>query len=103
MTDLFEALYPSLSSFPKDFEILYRGLEPGQTSSWRGIQISAQEVDHYSGSPSLALSISDGAKRFAFSGDSGWCEGVIKAGREPIFISLNAQRSAQRPPCISII
>ena len=81
MTDLFEALYPSLASFPKDFEILYRELEPGQTSSWRGIQISAHEVEHYSGSPSLALSINDGAKRFAFSGDSGWCEGAIKAGR----------------------
>ena len=80
MTDLFEALYPSLSSFPKDFEILYRELEPGHTSSWRGIQISAHEVEHYSGSPSLALSISDGDKRFAFSGDSAWCDGVIEAG-----------------------
>jgi ribonuclease BN (tRNA processing enzyme) len=80
-TELFEALYPSLSSFPKDFEILYRELEPGNPSSWRGIQLSAYEVDHYSGSPSLALSISDGAKRFAFSGDSAWCAGVIEAGR----------------------
>jgi ribonuclease BN (tRNA processing enzyme) len=80
-TDLFEALYPSLSSFPKDFEILYRELEPRHASSWRGIQISAYEVEHYSGSPSLALSISDGAKRFAFSGDSAWCDGVIEAGR----------------------
>jgi ribonuclease BN (tRNA processing enzyme) len=81
-TDLFEALYPSLSSHPKDFEILYRELEPGHTSSWRGIQISPYEVDHYSGSPSLALSVDDGAKRFAFSGDSAWCEGVTEAGRE---------------------
>jgi ribonuclease BN (tRNA processing enzyme) len=80
-TDLFEALYPSLPSFPKDFEILYRELEPSHTSSWRGIQISAYEVDHYSGSPSLALSVDDGAKRFAFSGDSAWCEGVTEAGR----------------------
>jgi len=81
-TDLFEALYPSLSSFPKDFEILYSELEPRHTISWRGIQISAHEVNHYSGSPSLALSVNDGAKRFAFSGDSAWCEGVIEAGRE---------------------
>ncbi len=80
-TDLFEALYPTLPSLPRDFEILYRELEPGHTSSWRGTQISAHEVVHFSGSPSLGLSVSDGAKRFAFSGDSAWCEGVIEAGR----------------------
>jgi ribonuclease BN (tRNA processing enzyme) len=81
MTDLVEALYPTLSSPPKDFAILYRELEPGRTSSWRGIQISAHEVVHFSGSPSLALSVSDGAKRLAFSGDTSWCGGVIEAGR----------------------
>ncbi len=80
-TDLWEALYPSISSNPRDFEILYRDLQPGGMNTWRGIQISAHEVDHYSGSPSLALSVSDGSKRFAFSGDSAWCEGVIEAGR----------------------
>ena len=51
MTDLFEALYPSLSSLPKDFEIRYRELEPAHTRSWRGIQISAHEVVHFSGVP----------------------------------------------------
>ena len=80
-TDLWEALYPTLSSQRRDFEILYRELEPRQVSTWQGIQISAHEVDHYSGSPSLALSVSDSSKRVAFSGDSNWCEGVIEAGR----------------------
>lgn len=82
MTNLLEALYPTLSTTPKDFEILYRELEPRRTSSWRGLQISVHEVEHYSGSPSLALSVDDGAKRFAFSGDSSWCDGVIAAGHE---------------------
>ncbi len=80
-TDLWEALYPGLSNQRRDFEILYRELEPGRANTWRGIQISAHEVEHYSGSPSLALSVSDGSKRMAFSGDSSWCEGVIEAGR----------------------
>ncbi len=80
-TELFEAMYPSLSSQRRDFEIRYRELEPGKTSEWRGLPISASEVVHYSGSPSLALSVADGHKRFAFSGDSGWCDGVIEAGR----------------------
>jgi ribonuclease BN (tRNA processing enzyme) len=80
-TELFEALYPSLLSVPRAFEIRYRELEPGQTSLWRGIPITAHEVDHFSGSPSLALAFDDGGKRFSFSGDSGWCGGVIEAGR----------------------
>lgn len=80
-TELFEAMYPSLSDFPRDFEILYRELDPGKTSAWRGLPISAYEMDHYSGSPSLALRVADGDRRFAFSGDSGWCDGVIAAGR----------------------
>jgi ribonuclease BN (tRNA processing enzyme) len=80
-TELFEAMYPSLSTAQRDFEIRYRELEPGKTSAWRGVPISAYEVVHYSGSPSLALSVAEGQKRFAFSGDSGWCDGVIEAGR----------------------
>ncbi len=79
--ELLESLYPSIGSFPRDFELLYRELEPGRTSSWRGISITSHEVDHFSGSPSLALALDDGRKRFSFSGDSGWCDGVIEAGR----------------------
>ncbi len=80
-TELFEAMYPSLPSFPRDFEIRYSELEPGKTSAWRGLPISAYEMDHYSGSPSLSLKVADGDKRFAFSGDTGWCDGVCEAGR----------------------
>jgi ribonuclease BN (tRNA processing enzyme) len=79
--ELSEALYPSLLSGPKEFEIRYRELEPGQANLWRGVSIAAYAVDHFSGSPSLALAISDGGKRFSFSGDSGWCGEVIEAGR----------------------
>ncbi len=79
--ELFEAFYPSLLAARKEFEILYRELEPGRAHSWRGVSITAHEVEHFSGTPSLALAIGDGGKRFAFSGDSTWCAGVIEAGR----------------------
>jgi ribonuclease BN (tRNA processing enzyme) len=38
-------------------------------------------MDHYSGTPSLGLSFADEGRLFGFSGDSGWCGGVIEAGR----------------------
>lgn len=81
-TALLEALYPTMSSAPKDFEILYREFDPAHAISWRGLEVSAFEVEHFSGSPSLALAVSDGAKRFAFSGDTTWCPGAIAAGRD---------------------
>ena len=62
-----------------DFGIRYRELEPGHTRSWRGIQISAHEVVHFSALP-RALSGRRWRKRFAFP-DSAWCDGVIEAGR----------------------
>ncbi|MGA7327247.1 MAG: MBL fold metallo-hydrolase [Rhodomicrobium sp.] len=79
--ELMECLYPGVYALRRGFDIIYRELEPGQTTRWRGLEIAAYEVQHYSGAPSLAFSIADGEGRFAFSGDSGWCDGVIQAGR----------------------
>ncbi len=78
---LFECLYPGVIAMRRDFELIYRELTPGETRHWRGIPISPFAVEHFSGSPSLALSLKDGGRRFSFSGDSGWCKGVIEAGR----------------------
>jgi ribonuclease BN (tRNA processing enzyme) len=78
---LFECLYPGIQALPRDFPLTYRELSPGTMAEWRGIAISAFEVDHFSGTPSLALSFADQGRIFGFSGDSGWCDGVIEAGR----------------------
>jgi ribonuclease BN (tRNA processing enzyme) len=78
---LLECLYPSLNSLPRGFQVTYGELAPGTVTEWRGLPISAFAVEHFSGSPSLALSFDDGGRRFSFSGDSTWCDGVIEAGR----------------------
>jgi ribonuclease BN (tRNA processing enzyme) len=78
---LFECVYPSLNALPREFEINYRELLPGSAAAWRGLTINAYEVDHFSGKPSLALSFADEGRILGFSGDSGWCDGVIEAGR----------------------
>jgi len=79
--DLMECVYPGILQVPMPFEILFRELYPGFASEWRGLLIEAFEVNHYSGSPSLALSLREEEKQFSFSGDSGFCRGVIEAGR----------------------
>jgi ribonuclease BN (tRNA processing enzyme) len=78
---LLECLYPSLNSLPRNFQITYGELAPGTVTEWRGLPISAFAAEHFSGSPSLALSFDDDGRRFGFSGDSTWCDGVAEAGR----------------------
>jgi ribonuclease BN (tRNA processing enzyme) len=78
---LFESLYPAIQALPRNFSWTYKELSPGTKTAWRGLPIVAHEVDHYSGTPSLALSFADRGRIFGYSGDSGWCDGVIEAGR----------------------
>ncbi len=78
---LLECLYPAIQSLPRNFELIYTELPPGKVTAWNGLPISAFEVNHSSGSPSLALSIADAGRVFSYSGDSSWCEGAIAAGR----------------------
>lgn len=78
---LFECLYPTIKDMPRRFELRYSELPPGKATPWRGLTIQGFEVEHFSGTPSLALSIADDGKVFSFSGDTTWCGGVIAAGR----------------------
>jgi len=79
--EMWESLYPGMLAQFESLDLDYTEFTPGNPREWRGLTFNAFEVDHFSGSPSLALNIHDGEKRFAFSGDSGWCDGVVRAGR----------------------
>jgi ribonuclease BN (tRNA processing enzyme) len=78
---LLECLYPTIKTLPRTFELIYGELPPGAVTKWRGLPIAAFEVEHFSATPSLALSFTDDGRLFGFSGDSSWCEGAIAAGR----------------------
>jgi ribonuclease BN (tRNA processing enzyme) len=78
---LLECLYPTIKDLPRSFELRFRELPPGKETPWRGLPIRAFDVVHFSGTPSLALSIADDGQVLSFSGDSSWCSGVIEAGR----------------------
>ncbi len=95
---LFECLYPGLGAHPREFEIAYTELQPLREQSWRGLPLSAYEVEHFSGTPSLALSIEDKARRLSFSGDSGWCEGVAAAGRAADLYVVECTSYSTRTP-----
>jgi len=52
-------------------------IEVGRPSDVLGHSITTTEVLHYSGAPSTAIVLSDGQKRFAYSGDTEWVEALV--------------------------
>ena len=79
-----EVLYPRVLDTPRAFPLHFVELaaeKRQEVAALPGITITPYEVNHFSGSPSYALRFEIGTKVFAFSGDAGWGESVVNAGR----------------------
>jgi ribonuclease BN (tRNA processing enzyme) len=80
-----EVFYPRVLDAAHTFPINFIELHGGVTheiDGLDGVAITPYEVNHFSGSPSYALRFETRDKVFAFSGDAGWSENVIRAGRD---------------------
>ena len=53
----------------------------GMPADVLGLDVVSAEVVHFSGAPSTALRISDGAKTFSYSGDTQWTEALLPIAR----------------------
>lgn len=79
-----EVFYPRVLDAPRSFPLEFIEISAGpayRPPCLPGVTVTAFEVDHFSGSPSHALRFEADGKTFAFSGDTGWHENVINAGR----------------------
>ncbi len=79
-----EVFYPRVLDAPHAFPLEFVELTAGtahHVDALPGVAITPFEVNHYSGSPSYALRFETADKVFAFSGDTGWTETVVEAGR----------------------
>lgn len=72
-----EALFPGSIEVAPRFKMNFVEIEPGSPLSLGKLHITAFEVSHPSGAPSLALRISGGGRTIAFSGDTEWTEALI--------------------------
>ncbi len=79
---LTDCLYPDLRDKVLVPDGTFSELFPAQPAKWKGLTITPFKVEHVPGIPSLAFRIEDAGRVFAFSGDSGWCPGVIDAGKQ---------------------
>ncbi len=76
-----EAFYPTMSGVPRIFDLHFKELRVREPQEIEGVKVEAFEVRHFSGAPSYALRFDLGGKIFAFTGDTGWTDTIIEAGR----------------------
>jgi ribonuclease BN (tRNA processing enzyme) len=77
----FELFYPRLINAERKYELNIIEIAKETPVNVAGFTVTAFEVDHFSGAPSYALRFERGDKSFAFSGDSGWTDNLIRAGQ----------------------
>ncbi|HKJ61708.1 MAG TPA: MBL fold metallo-hydrolase [Hyphomicrobiales bacterium] len=77
----FEVMYPRMSDTERKYDLHFIEIEKETPLDVAGFRVTAYEVDHYSGAPSYALRFERGDKIFAFSGDSGWTDNLIRVGQ----------------------
>ena len=79
-----EVFYPRVLDAPHQFPIEFVEIAAATThhvDRLPGVAITPFEVNHFSGSPSYALRFETKDKTFAFSGDTGWADTVVKVGQ----------------------
>jgi ribonuclease BN (tRNA processing enzyme) len=78
---LMEVFFPKSTGTPWKFEWRVQEIAVGVPSDILGHSLVTAEVIHQSGAPSTALRLSDGAKTFAYSGDTEWTDALLPIAR----------------------
>jgi ribonuclease BN (tRNA processing enzyme) len=72
-----ELLFPRSTTNEWRFSWKVMEIEVARPTEVLGHGVTTTEVLHYSGAPSTAIVLSDGDKRFAYSGDTEWVDALI--------------------------
>ncbi len=81
---LLEVFFPRSTANKWRFSWTVEEIEVGRPTDVLGHSVTTTEVRHFSGAPSTAIALSDGQKRFAYSGDTEWVEALtsVAAGAD---------------------
>jgi ribonuclease BN (tRNA processing enzyme) len=77
-----EVFFPGSSRNDYGFERAIHELQPGTRAVLGAVAVTAHEVKHPSGAPSLALRFEIANRVLAFSGDTEWTEALIPVARD---------------------
>src|SRR6476659_1270745 len=76
-----EVFFPRSTGSKWKYEWRVQEIPVGATADVLGHNVVTAEVVHQSGEPSTALRIADGAKTFAYSGDTEWTDALLPLAR----------------------
>src|SRR6516225_4342649 len=87
-----EVFFPRSSTNKWRFSWKVMEIEVARPTEVLGHCVTTTEVVHYSGAPSTAIVLSDGDKRFAYSGDTEWIDALVSvaAGADLLVIECFA-------------
>ena len=77
-----EVFFPGSSRNDYGFERAIHELQPGTRAVLGAVAVTAHEVKHPSGAPSLALRFEIEGRILAYSGDTEWTEALVSAARD---------------------
>ncbi len=78
---LAEAMFPLITEVRREFALEFIALEAGVETQLDRVAVMPFTMRHFSGAPSFALRFMLEDKVLAFTGDTGWTDEVITAGR----------------------
>jgi ribonuclease BN (tRNA processing enzyme) len=81
VTAAMEVFFPGSSRTARRFPVEYVELLAEAPASIGPARVIAFPVEHASGAPSYALRVRYGGKTVAYSGDTAWTDGLVKAAR----------------------
>lgn len=76
-----EVFFPGMSAIEDKFALTFAEIPVAQPKQVAGVTVTAREMRHPSGAPSLALRLELDGKVLTYSGDTEWTENLIKAAR----------------------
>src|SRR5262249_48688030 len=79
---LMDAMFPASAQTKFRFPWRIVEIPVGVPTDVLGLTVTSAEVIHFSGAPSTALRISDGAKTLAYSGDTQWTDALLRVAAE---------------------
>jgi ribonuclease BN (tRNA processing enzyme) len=79
LAEAMECLFPGSSAVPRRFSVEVTELEPGTAGTVCGVNVSAWEADHPSGTPALVLRLEAAGKAIAYTGDTAWTAAIADA------------------------
>lgn len=79
---LCEAMFPGMMRNKWRFPLFILEVAPGDPQTIGGFDVCTVEVIHPSGAPATGVRVSDGARLFAYSGDTQWTEALTEVAKD---------------------